>query len=148
MILWTTNESNGNETQSIQAEDQDAPGAVGGGDGEKIDGSIENLSTIAKLAKSKKPKLTKTKKSDFVKTNSFETDFLTPEAKKAFIHLQKAFTEILILRHFDLEHHIQIETDALRYTIGGVLSQITLDQPSFNHVTHKNYSDFSESEIG
>ncbi len=32
-----------------------------------------------------------------------------------------------ILNHFDLERHIQIETDASGYDIGGILSQLTLD---------------------
>ncbi len=79
-------------------------------------------------------------------------DFLTPEAKKTFIHLQKAFTEALNFKHFDLKYHIQIETDALGYAIGGVLNQMTsghLDQFSSNHVTHKNLNPISsKSEIG
>lgn len=33
------------------------------------------------------------------------------------------------------------------YAIGGFLSQMTLDQHSSNHVTHKNYFNFSKSEI-
>ncbi len=61
------------------------------------------------------------KKPNFVKAN-FGIDFLTFGAKKAFIHLQKAFTKALILRHFDPEYHIQIETDALGYAIGEILS--------------------------
>ncbi len=105
------------------------------------------------MTKSKKPKLTKSKKSDlskanFVKINS-RTDFLTCKAKKAFIHLQKAFTKAPILKYFDLECYICIETNALGYVIGEVLSQITLDRPFSNHVTHKNLeSDFFKSEIG
>ena len=51
--------------------------------------------------------------------------FLTPDARTAFNRLQLAFTEAPIFRHFDLECHIQIETDALGYAIGGVLSQLT-----------------------
>ncbi len=70
--------------------------------------------------------MTKFKKSDLLKANFAKvnsgTDFLTLEAKKAFIHLQKAFIEVLILRHFDPERHIRIETDVLRYAIGEVLS--------------------------
>ncbi len=38
--------------------------------------------------------------------------------------------------HFNLKYHIQIETDALGYAIGGVLSQMTLDQHFSNHVIH------------
>ncbi len=80
------------------------------------------LSTTTKSARSKKLKLTKIKKSDFAKANSSETDFLIPEAKKAFIHLRKAFIKAPILRHFDLEYHIRIETNTLEYTISEVFS--------------------------
>ena len=55
------------------------------------------------------------------------TGYLTPNAKQAFIQLRQAFTKAPILQHFDLECHIRIETDASSYTIGGVLSQLTLD---------------------
>ena len=50
--------------------------------------------------------------------------FLTPGAKEAFNRLRLAFTEAPILRHFDPECHIRIETDASGYAIGGVLSQL------------------------
>ena len=59
----------------------------------QVDGNIKNLSTVAKLAKFKKPKFIKSKKSDlvkaqnFAKTNFFEIDFLILEAKKTFIYL-------------------------------------------------------------
>ena len=55
-----------------------------------------------------------------------EPTFLTPNAKKAFNHLQLAFIEALILQHFDPESHIWIRTDISGYTIGGVLSQLNL----------------------
>ncbi len=67
--------------------------------------------------------------------------------KKTFIYLWKAFTKALILCYFDLECHIRIMTNVLGYAIGGVLSQMTLDQLFFDHMTHKNYSDFLKSEI-
>ena len=51
--------------------------------------------------------------------------FLTPDARTAFNRLRLAFTEAPILRHFDPECHIRIETDASGYAIGGVLSQLT-----------------------
>ncbi len=93
-------------TQATENEkNQDAPASAGGGVG--VGGSIKNLSTVAISTKSKKLK----SKANFAKANS-GTDFLTPGAKKAFIHLWKAFTEALILRHFDPECHIRIETDA------------------------------------
>ncbi len=150
LILWTTNESTGDETQITQAENQDALGAAVGAGGGGVGGSFKNLSTTIKLAMSKKPKLTKSKKSDLAKANS-GTDFLIPKAKKAFIHLRKAFTKTPILRYFDPECHIWIETNASRYAISRVLGQITSDhsdQLSFNHVTHENLNPiFSKSEI-
>ena len=108
MILQiTNNEALG--TQVTQNKRNEAVAASIGDSGTDggIDGSIENLSTVANLAKSKKAKSTKFKKSDLlnVKAN-FETDFLIPEAKEAYIHLQKAFTKGPIFRHFDLERHI------------------------------------------
>ncbi len=99
------------------------------------------------MAKLKKPKLTKTIKSDFTKTNFFGIDFLTPEAKKAFIYQQKAFTKALILRHFDPKCYIQIETDTLGYAIDGILSQIILDPHFSDHVTYEDPNS-SKSEIG
>lgn len=48
--------------------------------------------------------------------------FFTCGARKAFIKLRQAFVEALILNHFDLECHIQIETDASGYSIGKILS--------------------------
>ena len=70
---------------------------LGSANGDKVGGSIENLSIIAKLAKSKKSKLTKLKKSDlikaqnFIKANSFKTDFFTFKAKKSFHLSIKSF---------------------------------------------------------
>ena len=97
--------------------------------------------------------MTKPKRSDLsnAKTNS-ETDFLTFGAKKAFIHLQKALIKAPILRHYNPEYYIWIETDALGYTIGEILSQIILhhlDPPFSNYMTNKNLDPiFSKSEIG
>ncbi len=53
--------------------------------------------------------------------------FLTFEARKAFTKLRQAFVKASILNHFDLKRHIRIETDASSYAIGGILSQLTLD---------------------
>ena len=41
--------------------------------------------------------------------------------------MRQAFIKAPILRHFDPECHIRIETDASGYAIGGVLSQLTSD---------------------
>ncbi len=94
-----------NEVLSTQVigneKNQDAPSAARGAGGGGVGGSFENLSTTAILAKSKKSK----SKANFAKANS-GTDFLTPGAKKAFIHLQKAFTKAPILRYFDPEYPI------------------------------------------
>ncbi len=94
-------------------------------------------------------KLDLVKAQNFVRANSSETDFLTSEVKKAFINLQKVFTKALILKHFDPECYIGIETDTLGYAIGGILRQMTSDQHSFSYVIHKDpNSDFPKSEIG
>ena len=59
------------------------------------------------------------------KNSNGATGYLTPDARRAFTQLRQAFTEAPILRHFDPECHIRIETDASGYAIGGVLSQLT-----------------------
>ena len=51
------------------------------------------------------------------------TDYLTPDTRQAFTQLRQVFTKALILRHFDLECQIRIETDVSGYAIGGVLNQ-------------------------
>ena len=71
-----------------------------------------------------------------------EPNFLTYNAKKAFNHLQLAFIKAPILRHFDLESHIRIETAASSYAIGGVLSQLNLD--SDKPLNNLNKSDFGQ----
>lgn len=50
--------------------------------------------------------LAKSKRLNFVKTNSFETDFLTIITKKTFINLQKTFTKALNFYHFNLKSFI------------------------------------------
>ena len=54
--------------------------------------------------------------------NSGEPKFLTPKAKEGFNRLRQAFTKAPILRYFDPECHIRIETDVSGYIIGGVLN--------------------------
>ncbi len=53
--------------------------------------------------------------------------FLNSKARKAFTKLRQAFVKAPILNHFDPERHIQIETDTSSYAIGGIFSQLTLD---------------------
>ena len=69
-------------------------------------------------------------------------NFLTPNVKKTFNQLRQAFIKAPILRHFDLESHIRIKTDASGYAIGGVLSQLNFnsDAPS----NDLNKSDFDQ----
>ena len=98
----------------------------GGGDG-LSDGSkrVEpktGRSESKKSAKSKKP--SKSGNSPNFDAKEAGPSFLTPEARSAFNRLRLAFTEAPILRHFDPECHIRIETDASGYAIGGVLSQL------------------------
>ena len=50
------------------------------------------------------------------------SNYLTPDTKRAFDQLYQAFTEALILQHFDPEQYIWVETDASRHVIGGVMS--------------------------
>ena len=73
---------------------------------------------VQKLLKSKN--LSKSKK-------TVGSDFFTPKAKPAFTKLRQAFVKAPILYHFDLERHIRIETNVSSYAIGGVVSQLTLD---------------------
>ena len=46
----------------------------------------------------------------------------TDEERVAFYRLKNAFREVPILRHFDLEKPVILETDALEFAIGAVLS--------------------------
>ena len=56
-----------------------------------------------------------------------ELGFLTSKARIAFTKLKQAFIKAPILHHFDPEHYIRVETDASGYTIGGVFSQLILN---------------------
>ena len=60
-------------------------------------------------------------------------DYLTLDARQAFIQSKQAFTKAPIRRHFDPKYHIQIETDASGYAIGRVLSQLTSDNLGWWH---------------
>ena len=56
------------------------------------------------------------------KNSNGATGYLTLGTKQAFTQLRQAFTQAPIFRHFDLECYIRIETNALAYAIGEVLS--------------------------
>ena len=74
-------------TQATKNKKNEAVSAVVGNNdaNERVGKSIENLSTIANLAK--KSKLTKPKKAGLSNTKANSgTDFLTSGVKKAFIH--------------------------------------------------------------
>ena len=94
-----------------------------------IGGSVEHAKKLEKtfksrnLAKSGK-KLSKSENLTNFNTTEVGPKFLTSDARTAFNRLRLAFTEAPILRHFDPECHIRIETDASGYAIGGVLSQL------------------------
>ena len=75
-----------------------------------------------KSAKSKKP--SKSRNSPNFDAKKTGSSFLTSDAREAFNHLRLAFIKASILRHFDLECHIRIETDVSSYAIGDVLSQL------------------------
>ena len=96
---------------------------VVGGGGSRVDETMRNLS------KSRKSKNNKSGNLTCVPTirATGEPIFLTSNAKEVFNYLRQAFIKAPILRHFDLESHIRIETDALGYAIGGVLSQLSFD---------------------
>lgn len=57
----------------------------------------------------------------------FRMRFFSLGAKLAFTKLRHAFNTTLILQYFDLKCHIWIETDASRYAISGICSQLTSD---------------------
>ena len=93
-----------------------------GMDNVEVDGGEVEVDEIGKKGRktSKSKNLSKSKK-------MVVSNFLTPGAKLAFTKLKQAFLKAPILKHFDLEHHIRIETDTLGYTIGRVLGQLTSD---------------------
>ena len=62
------------------------------------------------------------KKSKSKNLSKSTLDFLSPEARLAFIKLRQVFLKALIFQHFDLKCHIRMETDVSGYAIGGILS--------------------------
>lgn len=94
LILWIAEHKSLATQTSKNKKSQNVSSDVNSVDGSGTSEDIENLSIVAKSAKSKMSKFTKSKKPDsnFAKINSSKTDFLASKAKKTFIHLQKAFT--------------------------------------------------------
>ena len=54
-------------------------------------------------------------------------DFFTFGARLMLINLRQIFVKILIFHYFNLKYHIRIEADIPGYAIGGVFSQLILD---------------------
>lgn len=50
--------------------------------------------------------------------------YLISDIKNVFNQLRQAFTKAPIFQHFDLKHHIRIETNISGYAIDEVLSQL------------------------
>lgn len=72
-----------------------------------------------------------TKKSTITSSLLKTTPFLTPEAKKSFQKLKKAFCEEPILHHFDVLKSIRLLTDASGKAIRGVLYQQDTDMNQY-----------------
>ena len=135
MLQITNDEALSTQVTKDKRNETILAGAGSGSMGGEVDGNIKNLSTVINLVK--KSKSTRFKKIGLLNTKAnSKTDFLTLGTKTAFIHLQKTFIEAPILKHFDLEHYIRIETDILGYAINGVLSQMILDD-----LDHSNHLD-------
>ena len=124
---------------STESKIQPGDGGVGIGvsraglEGSKLDGSelhgneVDGGEVEDDEIGEKVQKRSKSKNSSKSKKTIRSLDFLTPGAKLAFTKLRQAFFKALILHHFDPKCHIWIETDALGYAIGEVLSQLISD---------------------
>ena len=130
-MLKTTGSSEESAPRAFRAGNDEV---VGGGGG-RADETVVDSST-SKNEKSRKS----TRVPNIGATG--EPNFLTPDAKKAFNYLRLAFIKAPILQHFDPESHIRIETDALGYAIGRVLSQLNFDSDAPPNDSNK--SDFGQ----
>ena len=104
--------------------------ASGDGHGDVVggDGAVELRKN---LSKSKKPKNAKSAFSSYIGATG-KSNFLMPEARKAFNRLRQVFTCTPIFWDFHPECHIQIKTNASGYAIGGILSQLISDEVTPN----------------
>ena len=114
-MLKTTRSS---VASASRVDDDEVVGGGGGGTGADS-GNVGESDMSRKTTKSK---------SQMKSGHLGEPKFLTSKAREAFNRLRQVFTKAPILRHFDLECHIRIETDASGYAIRGVLSQLTPNQ--------------------
>ena len=53
--------------------------------------------------------------------------YLISDVKKALNFLRQVFIQVFIPQHFNPKRHIRIGINASSYTIGGIFSQLTLD---------------------
>ena len=96
--------------------------------GSKIDGSEVDSNEIEDYEVGKKvQKTTKSKNLSKSKKTVGSLNFFTFKAKLPFIKLRQVFFKARILYHFNLERYIWIKTDVLGYAIGGIFSQLILD---------------------
>ena len=86
----------------------------------EVDSGKVRDNKIGKKGQQSSKNLSKSKKTT-------RSDFLTLGARLVFTKLRQVFVKAPILYHFDLEHHIWVETDASSYIISRVLSQLTSD---------------------
>ena len=133
-MLKTTGSSD-SAPKAFRVDDDEVVG-VGGRSNETVKNSSKS-----KRSKNDKSEIS-TRPSDIGATG--EPMFLTPGARGAFNHLRQAFIKAPILRHFDPECHIRIETDASGYAIGGVLSQLSTDWATPDESNLANKSDFGQ----
>lgn len=69
-----------------------------------------------------------------INNKRFKTESFTLDARLAFANLMKSYNITLILYHFDLKYHIQIESNASFHAINENLSQLTLDDSGWLHL--------------
>ena len=97
------------------------------GDGE-IDSSKVGENKIGKKGqKTSKFKNSSKFQKSFKFKKTIRLNFFTLGVRLVFTKLRQAFIKAPIFHHFDLKHHIQVETDVSGYAIDRVLSQLTLD---------------------
>ena len=97
------------------------PRAFRAGNNKVVEGDNRGDKTVVDLSKSKNEKFRKLTHMPNIGAIR-EPNFLTPNTKKAFNHLQLAFIKTPILQYFDPKSHIWIETNTSSYVIDGVLS--------------------------
>ena len=121
---------------------EDGDGVDGGGmEIAKKSGKLKDQKTYKsrKLSKSGKNSSKSGNSPNFGATESGPS-FLIPEVRSTFNRLWLAFTKAPILWHFNPEYYIWIETDALGYVIGGVLSELASGTSSNGVVTKADLS--------